>query len=151
MWNVPQTWSANTNAALGGHIKCGAKSRAYLPVLLLRKVDTKNVTLMLRKIKVILTCPLSYVWPLVVCPAPLINHWETEVKTKLKPGLLKVGQYYGINRNLHTHRKGTSRDRLVVVQYYRNHIFNLFMGTFKYKRRVFDEKLDAICLVILVI
>jgi len=47
-----------------------------------------------------------------------------------------------MNRNLHTHRKGTSRDRLVVVQYYRNHIFNLFIGTFKYKPRVFDEKLD---------
>ncbi|XP_015366087.1 PREDICTED: transcription termination factor 2-like, partial [Diuraphis noxia] len=36
---------------------------------------------------------------LVVCPASLINQWETEVKTKLKPGLLKVGQYYGVNRN----------------------------------------------------
>ncbi|KAL5242997.1 hypothetical protein ACI65C_010407 [Semiaphis heraclei] len=36
---------------------------------------------------------------LVICPASLINQWETEVKTKLKPGLLKVGQYYGVNRN----------------------------------------------------
>jgi len=53
-----------TLSALGGHIKCGAKSRAYLPVLLLRKMDTMTVTHMLRKmdalaIKVILTCPLS--------------------------------------------------------------------------------------------
>ncbi|XP_016658667.1 putative uncharacterized protein DDB_G0282133 isoform X2 [Acyrthosiphon pisum] len=36
---------------------------------------------------------------LVVCPASLINQWETEVKTKLEPGLLKVVQYYGMNRD----------------------------------------------------
>lgn len=37
---------------------------------------------------------------LIVCPASLISQWENEVRTKLKPSLLKIGQYYGINRNM---------------------------------------------------
>ncbi|XP_050057922.1 transcription termination factor 2-like isoform X6 [Aphis gossypii] len=37
---------------------------------------------------------------LIVCPASLLSQWQNEFTTKLKPGLLKVGQYYGINRNI---------------------------------------------------
>jgi len=37
---------------------------------------------------------------LVVCPASLLNQWENEIKSKLKPGHLKVGQYYGIKRSI---------------------------------------------------
>ncbi|XP_025197346.1 MATH and LRR domain-containing protein PFE0570w-like [Melanaphis sacchari] len=37
---------------------------------------------------------------LIVCPASLLSQWENEFMTKLKPELLKVGQYYGINRNI---------------------------------------------------
>jgi len=35
---------------------------------------------------------------LVVCPASLIGHWETEAKTRLKPGALDVLVYHGNNR-----------------------------------------------------
>lgn len=37
---------------------------------------------------------------LVVCPASLLNQWENEVRTKLSPGSLKVGQYYGVKRSI---------------------------------------------------
>lgn len=37
---------------------------------------------------------------LIVCPASLLSQWQNEFTSKLKPGFLKVGQYYGINRNI---------------------------------------------------
>lgn len=36
---------------------------------------------------------------LIVCPASLLNQWKNEMRTKLSPGLLKVGQYYGLKRS----------------------------------------------------
>lgn len=39
---------------------------------------------------------------LVVCPVSLLNQWENELRTKLSPGLLKVGQYYGVKRSMST-------------------------------------------------
>lgn len=53
---------------------------------------------------------------LVICPAPLINQWETEVKTKLKPGLLKVGQYYGINRSFSAFE--LAKNDMVITSYH---------------------------------
>jgi len=53
---------------------------------------------------------------LVICPASLINQWETEVKTKLKPGLLKVGQYYGTKRSFSAFE--LAKNDLVITSYH---------------------------------
>jgi len=52
---------------------------------------------------------------LVVCPASLIGHWETEAKSRLKPGTLNVLVYHGTNRQQTA--KTLARYDLVITTY----------------------------------
>ncbi|XP_046413162.1 transcription termination factor 2 [Neodiprion fabricii] len=52
---------------------------------------------------------------LVVCPASLLSQWETEIKTRVKRGILAVELYHGTNRE--TVPRRLARNDVVITTY----------------------------------
>ncbi|XP_050421158.1 transcription termination factor 2-like [Adelges cooleyi] len=81
---------------------------------------------------------------LVVCPSSLIKQWQNEVKTKLRPRMLEVLEYYGQNRR-DTNARKVARVDIVITTYHtvmwdqKNHPNTSPLFQVKWNRIILDE------------